>query len=97
VGLARALAKRYGKENIRFNTICPGAVDTPMLREFQQRPDAPASGGDVEATIAKFGAMNPLGRNAQPHEIAAAARFLVSDDASYVNGATLAVDGGMTA
>jgi len=68
-----------------------------MLREFQQRPDAPATGGDVEATIAKFGAMNRSGCNAQPHEIAAAALFQVSGDASYVNGGILAVDGGTTA
>jgi NAD(P)-dependent dehydrogenase (short-subunit alcohol dehydrogenase family) len=97
VGLTRALAKRYGKDNIRCNAICPGAVDTPMLREFQQRPDAPRSGVDVEENIKKFGAMNPMGRNGRPEEIAAAALFLVSDDASYVNGAVLAVDGGMTA
>ncbi|MDX3909546.1 MAG: SDR family oxidoreductase [Sphingobium sp.] len=97
VGLTRALAKRYGKDNIRCNSVCPGAVDTPMLREFQQRPDAPKTGVDVEDTIAKFGSMNPMGRNGRPDEIAAAALFLVSDDASYVNGATLAVDGGMTA
>lgn len=97
VGLARALAKRHGKENMRFNAVCPGAIDTPMLREFQQRPDAPKTNVDVEETIAKFGVMNPSGRNGQPHEIAAAVLFLVSDDASYVNGATLAVDGGMTA
>lgn len=97
VGLSRALAKRYGKDNIRCNSICPGAIDTPMLREFQQRPDAPKTGVDVEDTIKKFGAMNPMGRNGRPEEIAAAALFLASDDASYVNGATLAVDGGMTA
>ena len=97
VGLTRALAKRYGKENIRCNAICPGAIDTPMLREFQQRPDAPSTGADVEATIKQFGTMNPMGRNGRPEEVAAAALFLVSDEASYVNGAVLAVDGGMTA
>lgn len=97
VGLTRALAKRYGKENIRCNAICPGAVDTPMLREFQQRPDAPKTGTDVEAVIKQFGAANPMGRNGRPEEIAAAALFLVSNDASYINGAVLAVDGGMTA
>jgi NAD(P)-dependent dehydrogenase (short-subunit alcohol dehydrogenase family) len=97
VGLTRALAKRYGKENIRCNAICPGAIDTPMLREFQQRPDAPSTGTDVEATIKQFGTMNPMGRNGRPEEVAAAALFLVSDEASYVNGAVLAVDGGMTA
>ena len=97
VGLSRALAKRYGKDNIRCNSICPGAIDTPMLREFQQRPDAPKTGVDVEENIKKFGAMNPMGRNGRPEEIAAVALFLASDDASYVNGATIAVDGGMTA
>ena len=97
VGLTRALAKRYGKENIRCNAICPGAIDTPMLREFQQRPDAAKTGADVEATIKQFGSMNPMGRNGRPEEVAAAALFLVSDEASYVNGAVLAVDGGMTA
>jgi NAD(P)-dependent dehydrogenase (short-subunit alcohol dehydrogenase family) len=97
VGLTRALAKRYGKENIRCNAVCPGAVDTPMLREFQQRPDAPKTGADVEAVIRQFGSVNPMGRNGRPEEIAAAALFLISDEASYVNGAVLAVDGGMTA
>lgn len=97
VGLSRALAKRYGKERIRCNAICPGAIDTPMLREFQQRPDAAPTGKDVEATIKQFGSANPMGRNGLPEEVAAAALFLVSDDASYVNGAVLTVDGGMTA
>jgi NAD(P)-dependent dehydrogenase (short-subunit alcohol dehydrogenase family) len=97
VGLTRALAKRFGKENIRCNAICPGAVDTPMLRQFQQRPDAPKIGVDVEAIIEQFGTVNPMGRNGRPEEIAAAALFLISNEASYVNGAVLAVDGGMTA
>jgi NAD(P)-dependent dehydrogenase (short-subunit alcohol dehydrogenase family) len=97
IGLTRALAKRYGRENIRCNAICPGAVDTPMLRVFQQRPDAAKTGDDVEDVIAKFGRANPMGRNGRPEEIANAALFLVSDEASYVNGAVLAVDGGMTA
>jgi NAD(P)-dependent dehydrogenase (short-subunit alcohol dehydrogenase family) len=97
VGLTRALAKRYGKDNIRCNAICPGAVDTPMLREFQQRPDAPNRAADVEAVIEQFGTLNPMGRNGRPEEVAAAALFLVSHESSYVNGAVLAVDGGMTA
>ncbi len=97
IGLARALAKRYGRENIRCNVIAPGAVDTPMLRHFQQRPDAPKSSANVEETIARFAAMNPMGRNGRPEEIANAALFLLSDEASYVNGAVLAVDGGMVA
>jgi NAD(P)-dependent dehydrogenase (short-subunit alcohol dehydrogenase family) len=97
VGMARALAKRYGRENIRCNVVCPGAVDTPMLRAFQQRPDAPKASEDVEEVIARFGRQNPMGRNGRPEEIANAALFLISDEASYVNGAVLAVDGGMVA
>jgi NAD(P)-dependent dehydrogenase (short-subunit alcohol dehydrogenase family) len=97
VGMARALAKRYGRENIRCNVVCPGAVDTPMLRAFQQRPDAQKTDDDVEEVIARFGRQNPMGRNGRPEEIANAALFLISDEASYVNGAVLAVDGGMVA
>jgi len=97
VGLARALAKRYARENIRSNVVCPGAIDTPMLRAFQQRPDAPKTNEDVEDVIARFGRQNPMGRNGRPEEIANAALFLLSDEASYVNGAVLSVDGGLTA
>ena len=97
VGLTRALAKRYARENIRCNAVCPGAFDTPMLREFQQRPDAAPTGMDVEESIARFASMNPTGRNGRPEDIAGAIAFLVSDDAAYVNGAVLTVDGGMIA
>jgi NAD(P)-dependent dehydrogenase (short-subunit alcohol dehydrogenase family) len=98
VGLARSLARRYAKENIRTNVICPGSTDTPMLRVFQNRPDAATKTSDeVEATVAQYGAMNPMGRHAQPEDIANAALYLLSDEAAYVNGAVLAVDGGATA
>lgn len=98
IGLCRSLAKRYGKENLRFNVVCPGSIDTPMLRVFVARPDQPSTRGqDPEVLAQQRSGANPLGRVGQPEEIANAALFLLSDEASFVNGACLAVDGGATA
>lgn len=98
IGLARSLARRYGKEGLRFNVVCPGTVDTPMLRVFVARPDEEATRGqDIERLVAERGAGNPMGRPAQPQEVASAALFLLSDEASFVNGVALPVDGGKTA
>lgn len=98
IGLARSLAKRYGPENIRFNVVCPGTTDTPMLDVLVSRPDEDATKGkDLGELKRARGAGNPLGRPARPEEIANVALFLLSDEASYVNGASLLVDGGKTA
>jgi NAD(P)-dependent dehydrogenase (short-subunit alcohol dehydrogenase family) len=98
VGLVKGLAKRYGKENIRVNAVCPGATDTPMLRVFVARPDSQMPAGETaESLVAKRGGMNPMGRAAQPEEIANAALFLLSDEASFITGVALPVDGGTTA
>ena len=95
VGFVRALAKRHGRDNIRVNAICPGATDTPMLREFVARPDQQSTAGmDKEDLVLKRGGQNPLGRVGQPEELANAALFLISDEASFVTGAALPVDGG---
>lgn len=98
VGLVKGLAKRYGHENIRVNAVCPGTTDTPMLRVFVARPDSQMPVGETaESLVVKRGAQNPMRRVAQPEEVANAACFLLSDEASFVNGVALPVDGGSTA
>jgi len=98
IGMARSLAKRHARENIRVNVLCPGTTDTPMLRVFVARPDfAPTRGKDPEEIIRKRGGENPMGRVAQPEEMANAALFLLSDEASFITGVALPVDGGLTA
>ncbi|MCB1546962.1 MAG: SDR family oxidoreductase [Hyphomicrobiaceae bacterium] len=98
VGYMRAMAKRYAKERIRFNAVCPGPIDTPMLRVFVARPDQQSTAGmDKEELVRTRGGQTPMGRPGQPEEVANAALFLLSDEASFITGAALPVDGGYTA
>ena len=85
IGLAKTLSLELARDNIRINTLCPGLVQTPRL-------DA-ANVGESQQ-FQELVASIPLGRIAQPEEIAAVAAFLASPMASYVTGTTLAVDGG---
>ncbi len=88
VQLTRAMAIDHGPQGIRVNCICPGDTDTAMLRS-----EAAQLGDETESFLAGA-AERPLGRLGSPEEIARAALFLVSDDASFVTGASLVVDGG---
>lgn len=98
VGFVRSLAKRLAPENIRVNAVCPGSTDTPMLRVFVARPDQESTrGNDVEELVRTRGTANAMRRSARPEEIANAALFLLSDEASFVTGAALPVDGGTVA
>ncbi|MDX6467836.1 MAG: hypothetical protein QOI27_2876 [Gaiellaceae bacterium] len=87
VNLTRSMAISYIKQGIRTNSVSPGFVDTPMIAPVINVFDDPA----VSASLA------PIARPARPEEIAAPIAFLASDEASYVNGANLVVDGGCTA
>ncbi len=89
--LAKSIAARYGSDNIRCNCICPGDVDTPMLQEFFDYASDPVHARTEIET--KY----PLRRFAQPSEIASLAAFLVSDDALYISGTDIVIDGGLTA
>jgi NAD(P)-dependent dehydrogenase (short-subunit alcohol dehydrogenase family) len=98
VGFVRSLAKRLASDKIRVNAICPGPIDTPMLRVFVARPDQQRTAGmDTEQLVVQRGSQNPMGRTGRPEEIANAALFLISDEASFVSGAALPVDGASTA
>jgi NAD(P)-dependent dehydrogenase (short-subunit alcohol dehydrogenase family) len=91
VMLAKALALDYAKQNIRVNALCPGIVDTPMLHDFANAMP------DPEAAWQEYSAAQPIGRLATPQECADAALWLVSDEASFITGVALPVDGGFTA
>lgn len=87
IGMARALAVDHGTQGLRVTCLCPGATDTPMLWRGVD---------DRAAEEASLAARMPLGRIGRPEEIARAALFLASDDASFVTGTALVVDGGWT-
>ena len=91
--LATSLATRYARENIRVNAIAPGVVRTNQLANFVED----LSPEREEQIFSAAGAATPLGRYADPSEIGAAIAFLVSDEASFVTGATLVADGGVLA
>lgn len=86
VGLTKAAALEYAKKGIRVNAICPAFIDTPMV-----------AAGVPEEMRPSLAAMHPVGRFGTPEEVAGTVLWLCSDAAAFVTGATLAVDGGLTA
>jgi len=94
VGLGKSLALALAADNIRVNVVCPGLADTPMKIGFTGRSGDPAEAAANEAKV--VGAV-PMGRLVKPGEVADAALWLASDEASFVTGVALPVDGGFTA
>lgn len=89
INLAQVSAQQLSGSNVRVNAICPGLTETGMTKQvFDYARDA----GKMD----RVGRLNPLRRGAQPEELARVALFLASDDASYVNGQAIAVDGGLS-
>jgi 3-oxoacyl-[acyl-carrier protein] reductase len=84
IGLARSLAKEFASRNVTVNVIAPGPIETDMLAALN------------EAQVGALVDMVPLGRAGSPEELAAAVEFLVSEDAGYVTGTVLPVDGGLS-
>jgi len=89
VGLTRTAAIEYAAQGIRVNAVCPGFIRTPMLENAGLTSD--------EETLQQIIALHPAGRLGEPHEVADAIVWLASDEASFVTGHTLLVDGGYTA
>ena len=85
VGLTKSLAREVGPKGITVNAVCPGLLDTEMTSHL------------TDQARAYYLDHTPIGRPAHLEEIANVVRFLMSDEASYVNGAVIAVDGGLTA
>jgi NAD(P)-dependent dehydrogenase (short-subunit alcohol dehydrogenase family) len=88
LSLSRELGVQFARQGVRVNALCPGPVETPLLLRIF---------GDDPAAYERRRVHLPMGRLAKPREIVNAALFLASDESSYVNGATLVVDGGLTA
>jgi NAD(P)-dependent dehydrogenase (short-subunit alcohol dehydrogenase family) len=88
LGFTKAAALELAKQRVRVNAVSPGAVETPMLDRFtgNRHPDA----------IGFLTSMHPVGRLGRPEEIAATVLFLLSDDAAFITGADIKIDGGLT-
>jgi NAD(P)-dependent dehydrogenase (short-subunit alcohol dehydrogenase family) len=88
LALSRELGVEFARRGVRVNALCPGPVNTPLLRDLFARDPEQAARRLVHV---------PMGRFAEAHEVASAALFLASDDSSYITGSTFLVDGGLTA
>lgn len=92
LSLTRQLAIDYARENIRVLAVCPGSIDTPLLRAAAAMQD-----GDVDRTVREWGRSHPIGRTGQPADIASVVVFLAGPGASFMTGEYVCVDGGYNA
>ena len=92
LSLTRQLAIDYARENIRVLAVCPGSIDTPLLRAA-----AAMQAGDIEQTVRDWGQTHPLGRTGQPQDIGSVVVFLAGPGASFMTGEYVCVDGGYNA
>jgi NAD(P)-dependent dehydrogenase (short-subunit alcohol dehydrogenase family) len=92
IGLTRTASLELVRRGVRVNAICPAPIDTPMAREFEG-----GFRGDPKAARERFTLSIPMRRYGVPEEVAALVAFLLSDDASYINGGIYTVDGGSMA
>ena len=83
----RTLAADHARESIRVNSVCPGPIDTALTGPLLA----------ISAAVEEYAKLIPMGRVGKPEEVASAVAFLASDDASYITGAALVIDGGVTA
>jgi len=90
IGMTKSIAADYVAEGIRCNAICPGTVDTPSLRQRL------ADTGDYDAAMKAFVARQPMGRLARAEEIAELVLYLASDEAAFMTGQAVAIDGGIS-
>jgi 2-keto-3-deoxy-L-fuconate dehydrogenase len=94
IGMTRSVATDYVTKGIRCNCLCPGTVETPSLDERIAANAAAA--GSIDAARAAFVARQPMGRLGTPEEIAALAVYLSGDDAQFITGQAIVIDGGLT-
>lgn len=94
LGLMKAMALDHAPEGIRVNAVCPGSIDTPMLRWAAELFSSPE---EAEEMVQSWGRSHPLGRVGTVREVGHAVEFLLSERASFITGADLKIDGGLTA
>lgn len=87
--LTRCCALDYAEDRVRFNALCPGVVETPIFESMMPKEA-------IDRALRNFGQTTPLGRIGQPQDIAELALFLASDEGSWITGAVIPIDGGMS-
>jgi len=93
LGLTRTAAGEVGRQGVRVNAICPGPINTRMIRSLEQMSNPSEPSAVMQANTKR----NPMGRYGEPEEVARIVVFLASDESNYVNGAAWLIDGGRTA